>query len=93
MAIFDIWISAPFVGLSWAMTASRQWSNTIQIALCRTTILVALGSLAVYGYDAWRPRAAQAACVYVVTPPAPVLLIMAILAVVMLASKRQTPRI
>ena len=70
MGLFVIWVLFPFVCLLLAGAASRRWSILTQVALYGTMLVVGLGSLIVYGYDAIRPRREQAAFVYIAVPPA-----------------------
>ena len=56
----------------------------------RKTALLALGSLAIYIYDAVRPRQAQAAFFYVVVPPASVLLEAIVVPAAALLSRRDS---
>lgn len=58
LALFTGWVLAPFVALLWANTRAM---------LRGVTVAVALGSLAVYGYDAWRPPA-KAAAAFLMVP-------------------------
>ena len=70
MIIFVIWVLSPYVALIFANALSGRWSVPARATLYGVMLVVALGSLAVYGDDAVRPRKAQAAFVYVVVPPA-----------------------
>src|SRR5215831_13775560 len=49
LALFTIWVLAPFVTLLWANRVSKDWSAITRATLYYVTILVALGSLAIYG--------------------------------------------
>ncbi len=68
--LFVIWVLSPFVALLWADTVSKRWSTPTRATLYSVMLVVALGSLAIYGNDALRPRKAQPAFVYVLVPPA-----------------------
>lgn len=74
LALFAIWVLSPFLALIWADVVSKRWSVPIRVTLYCATLLVTLGSLAIYGNDARGHRKAQAAFVYVVVPPASALL-------------------
>jgi K+-transporting ATPase A subunit len=89
MAIFVVWILAPFVSLVLADKFSPRWSVLTRTTLYSLMLVVALGSLAAYGYDAVRPRHAQAAFVYVMIPPVSCLLIATALAIAALISSRR----
>jgi hypothetical protein len=69
MAIFVVWVLSPFVALVFANAVSRRWSVLTRATLYGVMLVVALGSLAIYGNGALRPRRAEAAFVYVVVPP------------------------
>jgi hypothetical protein len=70
VVLFAIWVLSPFVALASANVVSRRWPAPIRATLYSVTLLVTLGSLAVYGADALRPPQSQAAFVYVIVPPA-----------------------
>jgi len=73
-AIFVIWVLLPFAALVLTDVLAKSWPALVRATLHRATLVVALGSLAFYGYDALRPRKAQAAFVYVMVPPVSCLL-------------------
>jgi hypothetical protein len=56
MAMFVIWVFMPFAGLIWARAG--RW----------VTLVVAMGSLAVYGYAALGPPQPQVAKWFLLTP-------------------------
>ena len=91
MIIFVIWVLSPFVALLLADLASKRWSVVMRVTLHSLMLVLALGSLAVYGDDALRPRTAQAAFVYVATPPASWLLF-AVVAIAAFISRRVSRR-
>jgi hypothetical protein len=70
--LFVIWVLAPFLAAGWASMASKRWP--------RLVLVLALASLAAYGYDALRPPRAQAAFVYVMVPPISVIIAAAVMA-------------
>ncbi len=69
---------------------SRGWSVVTRATLYCMMVVVALGSLAIYIYDAVRPRQAQAAFFYVVVPPASVLLEAIVVPAAALLSRRDS---
>ena len=75
LAIMATWVFSPFVALVWANVVSKRWSVLTRATLYSVMLVVTLGSLAIYGDDALRPRKAQAAFVYVLVPPVSWLLI------------------
>jgi len=52
MAMFAAWVLAPFAALGWCQVASAWWSKALRNLLHATSLLVAIGSLLVYGYVA-----------------------------------------
>jgi heme/copper-type cytochrome/quinol oxidase subunit 3 len=69
MAMFVVWVSIPFAALLIAYRFSSRWPLPSYAALYIVMSVSALGSAAAYGYDAWKPRKAQAAFVYIMVPP------------------------
>ena len=92
LAVFLIWVLTPFVSLVWANWVSKRWSVPTRATLYTVTLVVALGSLVVYGDDALGHRRAQAAFVYVVVPPASSLLIAIALPIAVFMSGRRSRR-
>lgn len=88
LVLFTCWVLAPFVTLVLAHVVSTRWSALTRATLYIVTLAVTLGSLAVYAHDAWLPRQAQAAFVYVAVPPVSWLLIAIVLAAAALISRR-----
>ena len=89
MAIFVVWILLPYAALTFAVAISKRWNARIRTAITASTPLIALGSVAVYLNDALRPRRAQAAFVYVLVPPASLLLGVIVVAVAALRSRKR----
>ena len=75
VVLFTIWVLSPFLALAWASVIAKSWSVLTRTTLYSAMLVLAIGSLAIYGADAMRPRAAQAAFVSVVVAPASWLLI------------------
>ena len=92
LVIFTIWVLSPFVALILAEVVSKRWSVVTRATLYSVMLVVALGSLAIYGHDALRPRRAQAAFVYVAVPPASWLLIAIVVPIAALLSGRRSRR-
>jgi hypothetical protein len=63
-----LWVLAPFVGLVLAEVVSKRWPVPVRTTLYCLSLVVTLGSLAIYANDALRPRKAQAAFVFVAVP-------------------------
>ncbi len=92
LVLFFFWVLSPFVALVLAHVVSKRWSVLTRATLYSVMLVVSLGSLAIYGYDALRPRKAQAAFWYVLVPPASWLLIAIVLPVAALISGRRSRR-
>jgi len=92
LLLMAIWVFSPFVALIWANVISIRWSVFTRATLYSVMLVVALGSLAIYGYDALRPRKAQAAFVFVAVPPASWLLIAIAFPTAALMSRRLSRR-
>lgn len=89
IAIFVVWVLAPFVALAVADAISKRWSTVTRATLYGVMLAVALAALGVYVADAIWPRKAQAAFVYIAAPPAFVLLSALVVGTVGLLSRRQ----
>lgn len=68
MALFVGWVLSPFVGYAWAEVASVRWGRRTQMALHVVVLIVAVASLAVYGYVVFGPRLAKPAGVFLILP-------------------------
>ncbi len=92
LVLFFFWVLSPFVALVLAHAVSKRWSVLTRATLYNVMLVVTLGSLAIYGYDALRPRKAQAAFWYVLVPPASWLLIAIVVPIAALISGRRSRR-
>jgi len=90
LVVFVVWVLSPFVALVWAHRVSRRWPVLTRAALYSVMLVVALGSLAIYGDDALGHRRPQAAFVYVAVPPASWLLIAIVIPIAALTSRRRS---
>ena len=70
LALFTGWVLAPFIGLTWCHVPAKRWSDSARAALHFLTLVLALGSLAIYGYVALGPPRAKPAFFFLVIPPA-----------------------
>lgn len=84
VVLFGIWVLSPFVALVLANAASKRWSALTRATLYSATLLIALGSLAIYGFVALGPPRVKPAAAFVVVPPTSCLLI----AISLLAPRR-----
>ena len=68
MLMFTVWVSSPFIALDAVNSLAQRWSHRSQTLLRTTAIVVALGSVCLYGVDALRPLWPKAALLYLVVP-------------------------
>jgi hypothetical protein len=92
LALFAIWVLSPFVALLIANVASKSWATITRATLYSLTLVLTLGSLAVYGNAAFGPPRDKPAAVFLITPIASWLLIAILLAIAMLKSRRPQGR-
>lgn len=71
LALFIIWVFSPFMALLWANIVSKRWSVITRATLYCVTLVVTLGSLAIYGeLVVLRPPGSANAFLFVAVPPA-----------------------
>ncbi|HEY0776383.1 MAG TPA: hypothetical protein VGD56_00315, partial [Gemmatirosa sp.] len=70
LALFGEWVLAPFVALAAAATASVRWAALTRVTLYGLTLLVAVGSLGIYGPVALGRPQSKPAAAFVLVPPA-----------------------
>jgi hypothetical protein len=75
LALFGIWVLSPFIALVSANLVSKRWSVLARTTLSSVTLVLTLGSLAVYGDVAFGPPRAKPAFAFLVVPLASWLLI------------------
>ncbi len=68
MLMFTVWVSSPFVALDVVNSFARRWPSARQAVIRTTAVIVALGSVSVYGVDAVRPLSSKGAFFYLVVP-------------------------
>jgi len=93
LILFTIWVLSPFVALLWANTVSKRWSVLTRATLYCVTIIVTLGSLAIY--SEWvnlRPAGSANAFLFVAIPPASLLFIGIVIPMAALLSRRLSRR-
>jgi uncharacterized membrane protein len=93
LALFVIWVLAPFVVLGVAEMLSKRWSTLTRTTLHSVMLVVALGTLAVYEDDALGRRTAHPAFVYVLVPPVSLALIAIALSIAAVISGRQSRKL
>ena len=77
LVLFTGWVLGPFAVLGWATVVSARWSGQTRATLYGVTLLIACGSLGLYGAVALGPPRPKPAAVFLVMPPASVLLAVA----------------
>ena len=76
LVLFTIWVLSPFVALLWANMVSKLWSVVTRVTLYCVTLVITLGSLAIYGELVdLRPPGSANAFLFVAVPPITLLLI------------------
>lgn len=80
MTMFAGWVLAPFAALAWCHAAAPRWTHTARTLLQIASLLVAIGSLAIYGYIAFGPSRPQPAFSFLVVPLASLVVIAALVA-------------
>jgi len=89
--LFVFWVLAPFVALAWADRMSVRWSVVTRTALHWMTLVITVGSLAIYVQRVLRPPRTTGAFVFVAVPVASCLLAAIAVAVAALLSRRSVP--
>jgi hypothetical protein len=67
LVIFALWVLSPYAALAWATTVSGP--RPVRTSLYGLILVIAIVSLAIYGYVALGPPGTKAAPVFVVIPP------------------------
>ncbi len=89
MALFILWVLAPFAGLATAHFLSKRWSVAVRAVLAGLTLMIAAASLAIYTLVALGPPRPKPAAFFLVVPAASWLLIAVATAFGVLISRRQ----
>jgi hypothetical protein len=93
IVLFTIWVLSPFMALLWANVVSRRWSDVTRAVLYGVTLVVALGSLAIYGdvVDV-RPAGSPNAFFFVIVPPVSWLFMTIAVSMATFVSRRRSRR-
>lgn len=91
LGLFVIWDLSPFIALILADIVSKRWSVLTRAALYGVMLILALGSLALYGDVVWRPRP-QPAFMFLVVPLGSWLLMTIVVPIAALISRRRSHR-
>jgi hypothetical protein len=89
LAGFVVWVLSPFAALAWAHSASKRWAAVTRAALDCVTLVITLGSLAIYGGLVAPPTGSRPAFVFVAVPPASWVLMAVVVGIAALISRRQ----
>lgn len=92
LALFAIWVLSPFVGLVVAASGSQRWLVAARASVHVVTLVIALGSLAIYGRVAFGPPRPRPAAAFLVVPLASWVLIVATLGMGALRSGQPSDR-
>jgi hypothetical protein len=87
-ALFAIWDIAPFMALVWANMVSPRWSALTRATLYSVTLVITLGSLAIYWDVAFGPPRPAPAFLFLVVPPGSWLLMATVIPTAALISRR-----
>jgi hypothetical protein len=93
LVLFIIWVLSPFVALVWANNASKRWTAVTRAAVYCVTLVVALGSLMVYGELVdLRPAGSANAFLWVAVPPASLVFLTLVVSLAALISRQRSRR-
>jgi len=92
LVLFAIWVLSPFVALVVANIVSKGWSVITRTTLYSVMLVLALGSLAMYGDVASGPLGAKTVPVFVIVPPASWLFIATAISMAALISRSPSRR-
>jgi hypothetical protein len=93
LVLFTIWVLSPFVALAWANVVSTLWAVLTRAALYGVTLVITLGSLAIYGdVVVVAPPGSAKAFDFVVVPPGSWLLMAIVVPIAALISRRMSHR-
>jgi hypothetical protein len=88
MVLFAGWVGSPFLALALADRRSDRWTTRARRALHSLMLLVALGSLVVYGLVAFGPPRPRPAAAFLLVPAASWLLLPVVVLISVLGSRR-----
>jgi hypothetical protein len=93
LVVFVFWVASPFVGLAWANMVSTRWSVVTRATLYSVTLILTLGTLAIYGnLVVLAPSGSSNAFRFVVVAPASWLLLALVVPIAGLISRRLSCR-
>ena len=92
LLLFVFWVMSPFIALAWATLASKRWSVVTRSTLYILTLVLALGSLIVYGAVTMGPFRTRPAPVFLLVPLASLLLTATVVPITALISRKLSRR-
>jgi hypothetical protein len=93
LILFIFWVLSPFVPLIWGNIVSKRWPVLTRVTLYCVTLIIALGSLAIYGERiVLRPPGSANAFLFVAVPPVSLLFITIAVAMAAFISGRLSRR-
>jgi hypothetical protein len=92
LVIFVLWVLFPFMALVWANLVSKRWPVVTQATLYTVTLVLTLGSLAIYGAVALGLSTARPAAVFLLVPAATWLLTAIAVSMAAVISRRRSRR-
>ena len=87
--LFVIWVLGPFVAAGLADVASKRWLPLTSATLHVGSLLLTLGSLAIYSELIPRPQGSPVAAPFVVVPPVSCVLVAIAVSIAALLSRRR----
>jgi hypothetical protein len=92
LVLFVFWVLSPFVALAWANMVSKRWSVLTRATLYCVTLVITLGSLAIYGDVVLPPAGSPRAFMFVLGPLGSWLLMTIVVLIAALVSGRLSRR-
>src|SRR5882724_4366404 len=92
LIMFALWVLSPFAALVWAEMVSKGWQVLTRVTVYGLMVVVAVGSLAIYGEVAFGPPRPQPAFWFLVVPAASWILGAIVVSIALQMSKRQARR-
>lgn len=89
LLLFVLWVLFPFATLIWATLVSKRWPVVTQAALYSVILAVTLGTLTIYAAVACGLFSARPAAIFLLVPPASLLLTGIVVSIAALTSRRR----
>ena len=92
LVLFVFWVLSPFVAITWANNASRNWSVLTRMALDCVTLVITVCSLLIYAGVVMMPSGTAHAFRFVAVPPASWILLATVVPMAALISRGRSRR-